>query len=47
MGALLNQAALLAFIDNFRILALLCALCAPLALFFKKTGQRGGALMAH
>jgi len=36
-GGLLNQAALLAFIDNFRFLTLLCLLCAPLALFFKKT----------
>jgi DHA2 family multidrug resistance protein len=34
-GALLNQAALLAFIHCFRLLALLCLVCAPLALFFK------------
>jgi MFS transporter, DHA2 family, multidrug resistance protein len=36
-GVLLNQAALLAFIDNFRLLTLLCVVCVPLALFFKKT----------
>ena len=42
-GALLNQAALLAFIHCFRILALLCLICVPLALLFKNTKQRGGA----
>jgi MFS transporter, DHA2 family, multidrug resistance protein len=40
---LLNQASLLAFTHCFRVLALLCLLCAPLALFFKKTEHRGGA----
>jgi len=39
-GMLLNQAALLAFIDNFRLLASLCLLCAPLALFFTKGERR-------
>jgi DHA2 family multidrug resistance protein len=39
-GALLKQATLLAFIDNFRLLTLLCLLCAPLALFFTK--RNGG-----
>ncbi len=34
-SALLNQASLLAFIHCFRTLALLCLVCAPLALFFK------------
>jgi DHA2 family multidrug resistance protein len=46
-GRLLNQAALLAFIDNFRALTLLCLLCAPLALFFKKAEVRGGPPIAH
>ncbi len=40
---LLNQASLLAFTHCFRVLALLCLFCAPLALFFKKTEHRGGA----
>jgi DHA2 family multidrug resistance protein len=39
-GVLLNQAALLAFIDNFRLLTLLCLVCAPLALCFKKPEHR-------
>jgi len=33
-GTLLNQANLLAFIDIFRTLALLCLMCAPLALLY-------------
>jgi len=44
-GRLLKQAALLAFIDNFRLLTLLCLLCAPLALFFKRAEHREGATM--
>jgi len=35
-GRLLTQASLLSFIHCFRVLALLCLLCAPLALLFKK-----------
>jgi MFS transporter, DHA2 family, multidrug resistance protein len=47
-GNLLNQASLLAFMHCFRILALLCLLCAPLALCFKETKQRGnGATIGH
>jgi MFS transporter, DHA2 family, multidrug resistance protein len=42
-GALLNQAALLAFIHCFRVLALLCLMCVPLALLFKKAEPRRGA----
>jgi DHA2 family multidrug resistance protein len=34
-ATVLNQAALMAFIDSFRFLTLLCLVCAPLALFFK------------
>jgi DHA2 family multidrug resistance protein len=44
-GRLLKQAALLAFIDNFCLLTLLCLLCAPLALFFKRAEHREGATM--
>jgi MFS transporter, DHA2 family, multidrug resistance protein len=39
-SALLNQASLLAFIHCFRTLALLCFLCAPLALCFKRADRR-------
>ena len=41
---LLTQASLLAFIDQFRTLAIFCLLCAPLALFFRKTEYREGDL---
>jgi MFS transporter, DHA2 family, multidrug resistance protein len=46
-GRLLTQASLLAFIHCFRILALLCLLCAPLALFFKKTEQRDSSISSE
>lgn len=42
-SALLNQASLLAFMHCFRTLALLCLVCAPLALCFKRPGHREGA----
>jgi DHA2 family multidrug resistance protein len=42
-STLLNQAALLAFIDVFRLIALVCLVCAPLALFFEKAGRRAAA----
>jgi hypothetical protein len=37
-----SQAQLWAYVDDFRYLALLCALCIPIAFFFKKPdpGQR-------
>src|SRR5262249_13046361 len=41
-ATVLQQASLLAFIDCFRLLALLCLICAPLALFFKKMEHRVG-----
>jgi DHA2 family multidrug resistance protein len=42
-GALLKQSSLLAFIDCFRILALVCLMCVPLALCFKRLDHREGA----
>jgi DHA2 family multidrug resistance protein len=36
----LQQSSLLAFIDVFRLIALLCLMCAPLALFFEKAARR-------
>ena len=41
-GMLLQQSCLLAFLDCFRILALICLVCVPLALCFK-TPERSGA----
>ncbi|MGB6063583.1 MAG: DHA2 family efflux MFS transporter permease subunit [Desulfomonilaceae bacterium] len=46
-GILQKQAMLLAFMDNFRILALMCLLCIPLVFLFRadKIGGRPGAAM--
>jgi MFS transporter, DHA2 family, multidrug resistance protein len=43
----LRQASLLAYIDNFRLLALMCFVCAPAALLFKKVRAKGQASMMH
>jgi DHA2 family multidrug resistance protein len=43
---LVQQATTMAYVDTFRWLALLCLLCAPVAIFFKKVKSRGPAL-AH
>lgn len=40
-GILQRQATLLAFVDNFRWLALLCLLCAPAVWLFKKVKPKG------
>jgi MFS transporter, DHA2 family, multidrug resistance protein len=42
-----RQATLLAYIDNFRFLALLCLICLPAGLLFKKVRARGGAAPMH
>jgi DHA2 family multidrug resistance protein len=39
---LVRQATLLAYIDIFRILALICLICLPAGLLFKKVKSRGG-----
>ncbi|HWF87566.1 MAG TPA: DHA2 family efflux MFS transporter permease subunit [Pyrinomonadaceae bacterium] len=44
---LVRQATLLAYIDNFRLLALLCLICLPAGLLFKKVRARGGATAMH
>jgi DHA2 family multidrug resistance protein len=38
-----SQAQLWAYVDDFRYLALVCALCVPMAFFFKKPPSGGGA----
>jgi DHA2 family multidrug resistance protein len=44
---LVRQATLLAYIDNFRLLALLCVICLPAGLLFKKVRARGGPTAMH
>jgi DHA2 family multidrug resistance protein len=44
---LVRQATLLAYIDNFRLLAFMCLLCTPAALLFKKVRARAGATAMH
>jgi MFS transporter, DHA2 family, multidrug resistance protein len=43
----LRQSSLLAYIDNFRLLALMCLVCVPAALLFKKVKAKGGQRMMH
>ena len=42
-----GQSALWSFVDDFRYLAALCFLCAPIAFAMVKVRKRGGASMAH
>jgi len=44
---LVRQATLLAYIDNFRLLAFMCLVCTPAALLFKKVRARGGSVPMH
>lgn len=44
---LVRQATLLAYIDIFRILALVCLICMPAGFLFKKVRARGGAAPMH
>src|SRR5947209_18899785 len=39
-GTLVRQSMLMSYIDNFRLLALLCLLCIPTALIFKDVRSR-------
>ena len=45
-GIVLRQSMLLAFIDNFRLLAVMCILCVPATLLFKRVRARGGPSVA-
>ena len=45
--ALVRQATLLAYIDNFRFLALMCVICLPAGLLFKKVRARAGPAAMH
>jgi DHA2 family multidrug resistance protein len=44
---LVGQATLLAYIDNFRLLAFLCLLCVPAALLFRRVRARKAAPLMH
>ena len=46
-GTLQQQANLFAYVDTFRWLALLCLVCVPLVLLFRKTKARGGPVAVH
>jgi DHA2 family multidrug resistance protein len=46
-ATLQQQAALFAYVDTFRWLALLCLLCAPLAFLFRKTKAHRGPVAVH
>jgi DHA2 family multidrug resistance protein len=46
-GQLLQQSALGAYIDNFRLLALLCIVCLPFLFLFRKSASRKGPMAGH
>jgi DHA2 family multidrug resistance protein len=46
-GELQQQANLFAYVDTFRWLALLCLVCVPLVLLFRKTKARRGPVAVH
>jgi MFS transporter, DHA2 family, multidrug resistance protein len=46
-GMLVKQAAVLSYIDNFRLLAFLCLICAPAAFLFKKVRNAKPPAGAH
>ena len=42
-----RQATLLAYVDAFRLIALVCVLCIPLVLLFRRVGTTAGPVAAH
>jgi DHA2 family multidrug resistance protein len=46
-GILQQQSALLSYVHNFEMFALLCILTAPLVLLFKKVAKPRGPVAAH
>jgi MFS transporter, DHA2 family, multidrug resistance protein len=47
-SALLGQSSLWAFVENFRLFGMLCLLCLPLVLLFKRVKRGpGGAAPEH
>jgi DHA2 family multidrug resistance protein len=46
-GMVQQQANLFAYVDTFRLLALLCLLCVPVVFLLKKAKARGGSIAMH
>jgi DHA2 family multidrug resistance protein len=46
-NALLSQSSLWAFVENFRLFGLLCLLCLPLVLLFKRAKRGAGGALGH
>jgi len=46
-GAVTRQAMVLSYIDNFRFLAFICAVCVPAAFLFKRVRARKGPVAMH
>jgi MFS transporter, DHA2 family, multidrug resistance protein len=46
-GTVQQQANLFAYVDTFRLLAILCALCIPVVFLLKKAKSSGGAVAMH
>ena len=46
-GSLVQQSTLLAFVDTFRLLALLSLLCIPVVFLLKKIKPAGGSIAMH
>jgi hypothetical protein len=42
-----HQVALLAYVENFWLISLVCLLCVPLVFLFRRVKARGGAVAAH
>ena len=46
-GTMARQSSLFAFVDTFRLLALLCVFCIPIVLLLKNTKPTGGSMAMH
>jgi len=46
-SALLQQATLWAFVDNFRVFGVVCLLCVPAVLLFKRVRRKRGPVAVH
>jgi DHA2 family multidrug resistance protein len=46
-NTLLSQSSLWAFVENFRMFGLLCLLCLPLVLLFKRVKRSAGGVAGH
>jgi DHA2 family multidrug resistance protein len=46
-GMMQQQANLFAYVDTFRLLALLCLLCVPVVFLLRKAKSHGGSVALH